>query len=443
MAFRYILLFFRCLRILLRNYNLALARLLDTPKSQHPSRHSNQRDITFTVPMAEGADERPLSSCFESPSTIVRFGNGPELNVPTFLFFRYPKLRQGTDEATHNVCLDDITSAVGHVIFFFLLTGSYQCLRPKGNTKDDRLIDELDTGVGVHNASRTYELVALQGAAKDEVQRLAQQLPFPLVLNHLRNLQLDSGASELWLDEYVQSGLRSVLQNPTAFVDYTNPQVEQDAISFSNIILKNLASVLASNSDSHHKNSAEASTLSSDPAAVDGQPASELQSIPEAAPLPEPAEPLPEAQEQTETAEPTEQAQPTEPASSEQDKEVHLQPTLVQAPVAVKPPKMASEAPSRTPSRNSWAGFITGLNSKAAWPEDSREPTPPVSDVESQSRAEEQQPGTTCEEHVSDPPPTAMKKKKKIWTPLFLTEPVLELVVNALSPVVWALLVTL
>lgn len=137
-----------------------------------------------------------------------------------------------------------MTSPVGHVIFYYLLTDTYQCLRPKGNSQSERLVNELATGVGAYNASRKYELLALQEIAKDEIQRLAQQLPFPLVLNHLRDLHLDPSASETWLDDYVQTGLKNLLRTPTAFLDYTSLQVEQDAISFSNIILKNLANLL-------------------------------------------------------------------------------------------------------------------------------------------------------------------------------------------------------
>lgn len=141
--------------------------------------------------------------------------------------------------------LEDITSDVGHILFFYLLTGNYQSLRPIGATRNERLANELTTGIGVYNTSRKCELPALQDNARGEIERLAKALPFPLVLNLLRDLNLDSSARHQWLDEYVQWGLQNLFNSPTSFVDENAPQVERNSISFSNVILKGLAGLLA------------------------------------------------------------------------------------------------------------------------------------------------------------------------------------------------------
>ncbi|RYC64109.1 hypothetical protein CHU98_g2106, partial [Xylaria longipes] len=275
-----------------------MARLLNTLRSPRPLRSTNRREITYFVPMAEEDDGRPESSPFESVSTEVYFGSGPKFIVPSSLFLNCPKLRQGEKRATRSIGLDDVTSAVGHVIFYYLLTDTYQCLRPKGNSHHERLVNELATGVGAYNASRKYELLALQETAKDEIQRLSQQLPFPLVLNLLRDLHLDPSASETWLDSYVQSGLKNLFQTPTAFLDYTNLQVEQDAISFSNIILKNLANMLTNDAAPPRTDYAETPTLSPEPVVVEEQPPHDSEPISEVEPLPEPEEPAPSEREQ-------------------------------------------------------------------------------------------------------------------------------------------------
>ncbi|KAI1200830.1 hypothetical protein F5X97DRAFT_321038 [Nemania serpens] len=192
-------------------------------------------------------DRRPESSPFGSSVVEVDFEDQQSLFVPSILFDKCPELKQWGKWPRKNVSIGDITSGVGHVIFYYLLTDTYQCLKPKGSSGHEKLVDEMTISVGVYNASQTYNLPGLQDIAKGEIHRLAQELPFPLVLNLLRNVHLDLGVTEPWLDDYVQSGLRNIFKTPAAFLDDTIPQVHQGVISFSNIILKNLANMLANN----------------------------------------------------------------------------------------------------------------------------------------------------------------------------------------------------
>ncbi|KAI0451205.1 hypothetical protein F5B21DRAFT_390526 [Xylaria acuta] len=429
MAHHYIHFFIHYLQILIWNYNLVMARLLNTLRSPRPLRSANRREITYFVPMAEEADGRPESSPFESASTEVYFGNGPKLIVPSSLFLNSPKLRQGERRPPRSICLDDVTSAVGHVIFYYLLTDTYQCLRPKGNSHNERLVNELATGVGAYNASRKYELLALQETAKDEIQRLAQQLPFPLVLNLLRDLHLDPTASETWLDDYVQSGLKNLFRTPTAFLDYTSLQVEQDVISFSNIILKNLANLLANDVAPPRTDYAETPTLSPEPVVIEEEPAPDSEPISEAEPLPAPAEPAP-----SEWA--PEVSPPLAPAP-----ELEPEPEPVEALVAEPESPEPDPAPEHNvayeaPSPSGWDEFMATSTKKPLWPEDEpvavREPTPDVPEVEFQyspPRAEyldvmEQVPEAPREELSSLAPSTreSKKEKKKKKLSIFRTE---------------------
>ncbi|TRX97237.1 hypothetical protein FHL15_002031 [Xylaria flabelliformis] len=356
-----------------------MARLLNTLRSPRPLRSTSRREITYFVPMAQEDDGRPVSSPFESVSTEVYFGSGPKLNVPSALLLN-SKLLRGETRPPRSICLNDVTSAVGHIIFYYLLTDTYQCLRPKGNSQHERLVDELKNGVGAYNASRKYELLALQETAKNEIQRLAQQLPFPLVLNLLRDLHLDPSASETWLDSFVQSGLKNIFQTPTAFLDYTNLQVEQDKISFSNIILKNLANLLTNDVSPPRADDTEITTSSPEPVAIKQEPAPDSEAISEVEPLPELAEPAPSEREQEMSPTP---ALAPEPESVEEHAEKPAEEPveeLVAEPEPLQPdPIPEDHAAYEAPNPGGWDHFMTTSIEKPLWPEDEPVAVPEVS----------------------------------------------------------------
>ncbi|KAF2963767.1 hypothetical protein GQX73_g9807 [Xylaria multiplex] len=223
--------------------------------------------------MAEEDDRRPESSPFAGFTTQVYFREGPEFVVPTSLIQKCPKLiSDGTRWPPKSIRLDDVASSTAHVLFYYLLTDTYQCLKPKGSSQHERLGNELKTGVQTYNAARNYELQALQELAKNEIQRIAQELPFPLVLNLLRNLHLDPSERETWIDDYVLSGLKSLFRTPTAFLDLTSLQVEQDEISLSNILLKGLAGLLTSDTPIARVENVATPTLAPEPAAIEEVP---------------------------------------------------------------------------------------------------------------------------------------------------------------------------
>ncbi|KAI0438864.1 hypothetical protein F4803DRAFT_533518 [Xylaria telfairii] len=426
----YMNIFIHYLQVLICNYNLVMARLLNTLRSPRPLRSANRREITYFVPTAE-EDGRPESSPFESASTEVYFGSGHKFTIPSSLLLNYSKLRQGAAFPPRSICLDDVTSPVGHVIFYYLLTDTYQCLRPKGHSPSERLVNELATGVGAYNASRKYDLLALQDRAKDEIQRLAQQLPFPLVLNHLRDLHLDPSASETWLDDYVQSGLKNLLQTPTAFLDYTSLQVEQDAISFSNIILKNLANLLSNDAAPPRTDDAEPPIVSPELVVIEQEPAPEPapepEAISEAEPFPERVEPAPsERGQEVSTAlvpvlEPEPEPEPV--AKSEPVVEPMAEPEIPE-PSTAPEHTIAYEAP--VPKR--WSDFMSTSNEPVLWPEPEaiavEEPAPEVPAAEMQyspPRAEYLEVGKEPEapreepprEELSLTPSTSVSKEKK------------------------------
>ncbi|TGJ78583.1 hypothetical protein E0Z10_g10181 [Xylaria hypoxylon] len=360
--------------------------------------------------MAEEDDRRPESSPFAGFTTQVYFQEGPEFVVPTSLIRKCPKLiSDRTRWPPSAIRLDDVASNIAHVIFYYLLTGTYQCLRPKGSSQHERLGNELTTGVQTYNAARSYELPALQDLAKDEIQRIAQELPFPLVLNLLRNLHLDPSERETWIDDYVQSGLQNLFRTPTAFLDLTSLQVEQDVISLSNILLKSLAGLLANDVALARRDNVAIPAPSSEPAAIEEVPVVVEELAPEEGPLPVPIQEPIYAEELL--------LDPTEPVPYDQEREVYPvpspEPELAQEPAhestyndvtklpSEPEPEPAPEpeiaipeaepepepAPAPAPKADSpadyvfdpttWGGYTNNSKKESLWPEDEIVESPP------------------------------------------------------------------
>ncbi|GAP89580.1 putative G-protein coupled receptor [Rosellinia necatrix] len=272
MAHQILQFFIHCLRVLIWNYNLVVARLLNTILGGQPLKPAPRRQISYLLeapPMAEEEDRRPKSSPFEGPSVEVIFGDSRSLFVPSSLF---PDRLKTAKWPPREMKMDSMNSDVGHVVFYYLLTGTYQCLKPTGTLSHEKLTTELTTSVGVYNASRKYHLPALQESAQEEIQRLAKELPFPHVLNLLRSLHLSPSAREGWLDDYVQWGLKNVFETPAAFLDNTTLQVDHDVISFSNIILKSLARLLANGMAPDRKDDVAVPVPSPKPTVLEAQP---------------------------------------------------------------------------------------------------------------------------------------------------------------------------
>ncbi|KAI1308275.1 hypothetical protein F5Y03DRAFT_96126 [Xylaria venustula] len=321
---RYIQVFVRCLQNIVWDYTLVVAKLFNKLRNAPTIKPTNRREITYLIGMAEEDDRRPESSPFAGFTTQVYFREGPEFVVPTSLIRKCPKLiPDGTRWPPSAVRLDDVASNIAHVIFYYLLTGTYQSLRPKGSSHNERVGNELRTGVQAYNAARSYELPALQELAKEEIQRLSQELPFPLVLNLLRNLHLDPNERESWLDDYVQSGLKDLFRTPTAFLDLTAHQVENEVVSFSNIILKSLANLLANDGVLARRDNV--ATPTPEPAAIENEPAHEEEPILEEV-FGRHEEPVYESEVLQDTVEPAPSVQEREP-SPVVEPEPELEPT--------------------------------------------------------------------------------------------------------------------
>ncbi|KAI2623761.1 hypothetical protein GGS21DRAFT_494085 [Xylaria nigripes] len=317
----YIHLLTHYLDLLVRFYSLVVVGLLVKLRTKTPVKPTDSGEtfyLTEPVAMAEETDKRPHVSPFTSKTVRVILGDGQALNVPKFLLNTCPKLQEISKTAgpPHMV---DVKLAVGHAIFYYLLTDQYQCLRPGGKTDHDRLVAELKTGIQVYIAARKYQLPGLQSLARKEIQVLADKLPFLLVLNLFQDLDLEPNADETWVDEFVQSGLLNIFQKPTACLEDSSLRVEKGALSFTNIVLKNLAEVLSKDLAPARKDIVPPTEPTPEPApAVEPEPAPTTEPEPAPATEPEPApttepEPAPATEPEPDLTTEAEPARATEP----------------------------------------------------------------------------------------------------------------------------------
>ncbi|KAI0145140.1 hypothetical protein GGR57DRAFT_480909 [Xylariaceae sp. FL1272] len=165
---------------------------------------------------ANGPRTAPKVSPFASPGFKVYFNDEPALTVPSALLEQNPQLLR------HNNPIMEVTSAVGHVIFYFLLTGKYQCLQPQGGSVDDQVIDELTTAARVFNAARKYNLADLEKLAKSEIQKLASQLEPKQIVRLFGRENLDLRYKDTWAEALFRPNSRKaevIELDPPALVE--------------------------------------------------------------------------------------------------------------------------------------------------------------------------------------------------------------------------------
>ncbi|PFH57839.1 hypothetical protein XA68_14492 [Ophiocordyceps unilateralis] len=168
---------------------------------------------TTVEPPSEAVDTRPVTSPYTANISVL-LNDGTCLYVPKSLL---PYLPQHQDHlaATGIVRVpDEITLDVAHVLIHYLLTDTYQCLRPKGPSPQDRLSAEFDTGVRVLAAARAYDLPRLKELAHAELTRVGQEIPMPLVFRIVQEAFPEDRKKGRWLQAYLSARLEEFLQKP-------------------------------------------------------------------------------------------------------------------------------------------------------------------------------------------------------------------------------------
>lgn len=88
------------------------------------------------------------------------------------------------------VDIEDYPFSVGHILIHYLITDQYQCLKPEGETEDERSCSELATAFKAHAAAVDLELPCLQLLASSEMRRLEGKLSLVLITRTLNDTKL-------------------------------------------------------------------------------------------------------------------------------------------------------------------------------------------------------------------------------------------------------------
>ncbi|KAH6879422.1 hypothetical protein B0T10DRAFT_496447 [Thelonectria olida] len=191
---------------------------------------------------ADQVDVRPESSPYAAPSIKLHLKDGTTFTVPSPLLCKYPKL-PSPPSSSQSLRLE-ITADVGHILIHYLFTDTYQGLKPRGSSRDEKLATEFTTSVRVYALAREYELPSLEELAKCEIERLGIGLSFPMVVDLVRSAYPDPSADDAWISCYLKSGLKSLLKNPPETPCSVIPSSERETISVSALLFKHLVELV-------------------------------------------------------------------------------------------------------------------------------------------------------------------------------------------------------
>ncbi|UPL04233.1 hypothetical protein LCI18_015167 [Fusarium solani-melongenae] len=160
-------------------------------------------------------DTRPERSPYASELCTISFGDGKSLHVPRGLLCKVDHLFSGSKVApAYKSCFYEMSSKTGHVLIHFLISGVYQCLRPQGDSLEERRVSEFKTALDVYAAAESLQLPRLRDLARQEITRLGDNLTLPSIISAIE----DSGRSLKTLPgvvAYVESRILSFSEEAT------------------------------------------------------------------------------------------------------------------------------------------------------------------------------------------------------------------------------------
>ncbi|KAI0108842.1 hypothetical protein F4776DRAFT_413399 [Hypoxylon sp. NC0597] len=195
--------------------------------------------LTSLECQAEEVDSRPETSPYTSPHATLHFKDGPSLSVPTALLSKYPKLssRCEWDLSLH---LEDIPADPGHVLVHHILTGTYQCLKPKGSSAFEKHAGEFATSLRAYAVARDYELPVLEELAKGEIERLRRNLQPIQLLDTMMDAHPTFRSDDTWFHNYLKSMVKSLIESPPTSLTHTAPEDSNQTSSLPSILLKSM-----------------------------------------------------------------------------------------------------------------------------------------------------------------------------------------------------------
>ncbi|KAF7546559.1 hypothetical protein G7Z17_g8354 [Cylindrodendrum hubeiense] len=181
----------------------------------------NETSADFCKPGAAGVsqenDTRPEP--YANPAVALHFRNGHSLYIPGELLKKYPRLasqgKSPTDSSSappeySESHLSNVPLAIGHVLIHFLITGSYQCLKPKQATDSQKNASEFTTALRVYSAAKTFNLTSLVDLSGGEIRRLGNKLSLPCIIDIMEG-EDENPIHIPWVAVYLESRVQSFL----------------------------------------------------------------------------------------------------------------------------------------------------------------------------------------------------------------------------------------
>lgn len=160
-----------------------------------------------------------------------------------------PKLSSPDENGVYHL---DMPHEVAHVVVHYLFTDTYQCLRPKGSSLNEKLIAEFLTSIRVYIVARDYKLPLLEELAQAEITRLGSGFRIPLVFDLVQEAYPHPSLDDTWLRQYLKSRLSILFTDPKELLEW-DPALEPKTTTISDILLKNILELLRDNIISSHK----------------------------------------------------------------------------------------------------------------------------------------------------------------------------------------------
>ncbi|KAI1647642.1 uncharacterized protein F4817DRAFT_365124 [Daldinia loculata] len=168
------------------------------------------------------ANNRPQSSPYAGPQTILRFQDGLEFIIPTSLYTRFFSYEISDLEEY----LVNFPGDCGHVIVHFLYTGTYQYLKLKGmcTCEKDKDIDEFITCAQVYKIAGDCLLFPLKNLVRDQMERLGGRLQVTQLLDAVKDVHPTLPDTDTWLRNFLKSLVERLVENPSIPIEFSDSQ---------------------------------------------------------------------------------------------------------------------------------------------------------------------------------------------------------------------------
>ncbi|KAM0343369.1 hypothetical protein ACHAPU_008547 [Fusarium lateritium] len=200
--------------------------------------------------MSEENDTRPMHSPYASDVCPVYFqGNGP-LYIPRTFLNQSPELASGAVPdrftlASDDIHVENIAFDAGHAIIHYLVTNTYQCLKPTEIFPEKNDATELATAIRVYSTTETISLSRLRNLAREEIVRLGDKLELPTLIKVMED-SIPSFQNLPGIAAYVESRILSFAENSSRIA--ANKALENIGVpdTLNNVLLRSIVLMKAS-----------------------------------------------------------------------------------------------------------------------------------------------------------------------------------------------------